>query len=273
MASVSRPVPIEGIGMELVREWVPDGAPRAYVVLVHGIAEHCGRYERTGSLLADAGFHVRSFDLIGFGGSGGRRGDIEDWTRYHDQIERHMTWAREQGGPVVLMGHSMGGNLALGYTLAGRPAPDWLVLSAPALGGGAGWQKAVAGVAAKLAPTVPIPQALKGEQLSRDPAVGEAYFADPLVYTKATPRLGFALFESMEELSDQVSTLDVPTLVLHGTADTIVPPQSTAVLGEVPGVERRLLPGLRHEIFNEPEGPEVVAEVIAWLDARIQPVA
>jgi alpha-beta hydrolase superfamily lysophospholipase len=73
----------------------------------------------------------------------------------------------------------------------------------------------------------------------------------------------------MDELRESVSELDVPTLVLHGTADTIVPPQSTAILGELPIVERRLLPGLRHEILNEPEGPELVQEIIDWIDARI----
>jgi alpha-beta hydrolase superfamily lysophospholipase len=255
--------------MELVREWVPETPARGHIVLVHGIAEHCGRYERTGDLLAAAGFFVRSYDLIGYGGTGGARGDIDDWSRYHDQLQRHMEWAREQGGPLILMGHSMGGNLALGYVLAGRPKPDLLVLSAPALGGGAGWQRAVAPMAAKVAPKVAIPNSLKGEQLSRDPEVGERYFADPMVFAKSTTRLGAQLFASMGELTQKASTLDVPTLVLHGSADTIVPPSSTAVLGEVPGVERRLLPNLRHEILNEPEGPEVVQQIVDWIDAHI----
>jgi alpha-beta hydrolase superfamily lysophospholipase len=269
MASVARPVTSEDIGIELVREWVPDATPRAHIVLVHGIAEHCGRYERAGSLFAEAGFFTRSFDLIGFGGSGGTRGDIDDWSRYHDQIQGHMEWAREQGTPVVLMGQSMGGNLALGYALTGRPAPDLLVLFAPALAGGAAWQRAVAGLARKLAPTVTLPTSLRGDQLSRDPAVGEAYFSDPLVFPKATNRLGAFLFEAMDELNDSLTDLTIPTLVLHGSADTIVPPQSTAALGELPNVERRLLPGLRHEVLNEPEGPELVQEIIAWIDFRI----
>jgi acylglycerol lipase len=269
LPSIARPVPSDDIGIELVRDWAPDSAPRAYIVLVHGIAEHCGRYERTGSLFAEAGFFVRSFDLIGFGGSGGTRGDIDDWSRYHDQIQEHMAWAREQGAPVILMGHSMGGNLALGYALTGHPEPDLLVLSAPALAGGAGWQRAVATVGAIFAPTVAIPNSLKGEQLSRDPTVGEAYFADPLVFRKSTTRLGAAFFEAMDELNDSVTDLTIPTLVLHGSADTIVSPQSTAALGELPNVERRLLPGLRHEILNEPEGPEVVQDIVTWIDSRL----
>ena len=269
MHSVSRPEPLPGFGIEQIREWSPPGAPTAVVVLVHGIAEHSGRYERTGSLLSDAGFLVRSFDLLGFGASGGRRGDIAQWSLYHDQIERHMSWARERGVPVVLMGHSMGGNLAAGYVLAGRPAPDLLVLSAPALGGGAGWQKVLAGVLSKVAPTLAVANVLKGEQLSRDPAVGEAYFSDPLVYAKTTTRLGAALFEAMTEVTENVTRIEIPTLVLHGGADTIVPPQSTAILGEVAGVERRLYPKLRHEILNEPEGPEIVAEIVAWVSSRL----
>jgi alpha-beta hydrolase superfamily lysophospholipase len=257
------------IGTEMVRDWLPTGAPRAVFVLVHGLAEHSGRYERTGDLLAQAGFQVRGFDLIGAGASGGRRWDIEDWSRYHDQIESHVAFAREQRRPVVLMGHSLGGNLVLGYLTQKRLTPDLAVVSAPALGGGAGWQRALAPLMARVAPTVPIPNSLKGEQLSRDPAVGEAYFADPLVVTSATPRFGAQLFAAIDEVREAVGSIGVPTLVLHGGSDTIVPPQTTAFLGELPGFERKLYPGLRHEILNEPEGPEIVADIVEWVDSHI----
>jgi alpha-beta hydrolase superfamily lysophospholipase len=252
-----------------VREWAPAAAPTAVVVLVHGIAEHTGRYERTGSLLSDAGFLVRAFDLIGYGASGGTRGDIAKWSLYHDQIERHLSWARGHGVKVVLMGHSMGGNLAAGYVLAGRPSPDLLVLSAPAFNGGAAWQKALAGTLSKLAPSLAIPNSLKGEQLSRDPAVGEAYFSDPLVYTKTTTRLGAAFFAAMTDITKDAHRLNIPTLVLQGGSDTIVPPQSTAFLAEIPGVERVLYPGLQHEILNEPEGPEIVAKIVTWINEHL----
>ncbi len=269
MTSRATAKPHDDIGVELVRDWETEGEARATVVLVHGLAEHSGRYERTGSLLAAAGFHVRAFDLIGAGASGGARWDIDDWSRYHDQIEAHVRWARSQDKPVVLMGHSLGGNLVVGYVLSGRTKPDLLVCSAPAFGGGAAWQRKLAPIGARLLPTMALPSGIKGEQLSRDPAVGEAYFADPLVHTSATNRLGAALFKSMEEINAGASRLDLPTLVLHGGSDRIVPPQSTAFLADLPGVERRLYPELRHEILNEPEGPQIVAEIIDWIGQHL----
>ena len=269
MKSVTTTASHPEVGNELIREWSAVGDPVAAVVLVHGLAEHSGRYERTGSLLSDAGFHVRSFDLIGAGGTGGDRWDIDDWSRYHAQIEEHMKWASKQDLPVVLMGHSLGGNLALGYAQTDRPQPDLLVLSAPGVEGGAAWQKFLAPIAAKLVPRMYMPNGVLAEELSRDPAVGDAYFADEHVHIKSTTRLGAALFEAMKEVSEAAETVSVPTLVLHGAGDPIVPPQSTAFLGELPGFERRLYPNLRHEILNEPEGPEIVAEIIDWINERI----
>ena len=269
MTSVATPVPHDDIGTELVREWVPKSDPTAVIVLVHGIAEHSGRYERTGALLADAGFHVRAFDVIGHGASGGARVDIDDWTRFHDQVESHMTWAKELGVPVVLMGHSMGGLLALGYALDNRNEPDLLVLSAPALAGGAAWQRALAGPAARIAPRLSMSQGIKGEHLSRDPKVAELYFSDPLVHTNATARFGKAMFDAMDEAKARADTLSIPTLVLQGGSDPSVPPQSSAFLADLPDCERRLYPTLRHEILNEPEGPEIVAEITEWVNARI----
>ena len=268
--SVARPEPVDDFGTELVREWVPTGRPRAVVVLIHGLAEHSGRYEQAGSMFSDAGFHVRAFDIIGAGGSGGARWDIDDWDRYHDQIHRHMTWASDQGVPVILMGHSMGGNLGLGYVLGSRVKPELLVLTAPAAGGGAAWQKAIAPLAARLAPRLALPNGIKARQLSRDPEVGKAYFADPLVRAWSTTRLAALFFKAMDELAKKWDRLDVPTLLLHGDADSVVPPESTVALGELSVCDRRCYPGLRHEILNEPEGPEIVAEIIEWIDSRIE---
>ncbi len=269
MPSKARANPHPEFGTELVREWVPTGNTKAHIVLVHGIAEHSGRYERTGQLLADAGYHVRGFDLRGAGGSGGRRWDVEQWSQYHDQVQSHIEWARGRGTPVVLMGHSLGGAISLGYLLDDRPRPDAAVLSAPALSGGLPWQRAVAPVAAKIAPTVSLANPINGEHLSRDPKVAEAYFADPLVVSKSTFRLGAAIFAEMDRLNAELGRLDVPTLVIHGGDDVLVATASSEPLGDVESVDRKVYEGLRHETFNEPEGPQVIADVVEWLDRNL----
>ncbi len=267
--SVAWAEPHPEIGTELVRDWIPEGDARAVIVLVHGAFEHSGRYEHVGSQLSDAGFHVRSFDLIGGGASGGRRWDTADWEDFHDQLQRHMEWALEQGRPVVLMGHSTGATIALGYTTEDRPPPKLLVLSSPLIQLRRTWQEALTPIMVKIAPRIHLPSPVKKEDLSRDPAVGEAYVADPLVFTIGTPRFAAGVFEEMERVQSAWDRLTVPTLVFHGGLDKIVPPQGSAPMAELPTVERKVYPTLRHETMNEPEGPEVVQDVIDWIDAHL----
>lgn len=253
-----------GLG-ELRRSWTPPEDPWGTVVLVHGLGEHSGRYERTGALLAERGLEVRSYDLIGHGATGGVRAHVDDWTQYLDQLQAHVADARAAGRPVALLGHSMGGSIALDFAMSGRPAPDALVVSAPALGGGKAWQRVLAPKLAAVFPRLAVPNGFTADQLSSDPAVGEAYFADPLVITKSSARLGAELFGTMDRILANLGSLEIPTLVINGGADTIVPPQSSLPLQG--RAERVLYPKLRHELFNEPEGPQVVTEVADWLEA------
>lgn len=257
------------VGTELVREWVPEGDSKASMILVHGHAEHSGRYERTGSLLAEAGFLVRAYDLIGAGATGGNRWDTTDWEEFHDQLELHMDWAREQGRPVILMGHSTGGTIAISYAAEERSQPDLMVLTAPLIELRSSWQMKVLPILYRVAPKMWIPAPTKVEDLSRNPAVGEDYDADPLVVQGGTVRFGKALLDEMERVKAAWHQIDLPTLVLHGGEDVLVPTEGSAPLGELPSVERYVYPKLRHEILNEPEGPEVVADIVDWLDAHL----
>lgn len=269
MSSSAYPLFEATVESQLVRSWRPGGPARAEVVLVHGIAEHSGRYQQAGALLASAGLGVTAFDLIGFGATGGRRGDVKDWAHYLDQVEGHLVTAGSGGVPVVLMGHSMGGLICLEYALAERPRPSLLVLSSPALGGGTAWQRSLAGLAGRLLPWLSLPIRIDGSQLSRDPQVGERYHTDPLVHTRSTTRLGAELFAAMARTKAAMPRLDVPTLVFQGGADSVVSPRLTRQLGTLPGVDRALYPGLRHETLNEPEGGHVVADVLFWIETHL----
>lgn len=249
---------------ELTRHW-PASDPWAALLIVHGLGEHSGRYERTGSLLAEAGIDTRSFDLVGFGASGGHRADIEDWNTYFHQVLDNLTPAFGSGLPTILLGHSLGGLIAAGYAQSLHRQPDLLVLSSPGLDGGTAWQRALARFLGRVTPRLAIPNGLKGDQLSRDESVGERYFADPLVLTKTTVRFALLAFAQIDIVNRRLDAVTGPTLVIHGGMDTIVPAAASLPLDALPNVTRKVYPSLRHETMNEPEGPEVVGDIIAWI--------
>ena len=210
-----------------------------------------------------------AFDLRGFGESGGTRAFVNSFDEYLGDVEDRLTERRKLGLPVVLLGHSMGGLIALLYALSSRPQPDLLVLSSPLLAADVpAAKRAAAKVLSKILPKLALPNDLKGEQLSSDPAVGEAYFADPLVYTKTTARLGAEMLGSMDRASNAMEALSLPTLVLHGGADTIVPPASSAPIGELPNAERQLFPSFRHESFNEVDRSKAIRTVLDWINGQ-----
>jgi acylglycerol lipase len=271
--SVATPGITVGGMHELRRTWQPRSDPVAEVVLVHGQAEHSGRYEHVGSLLAEGGMTVRGFDLIGHGASGGRRGDIADWSMFLDQIQEHMERALATGRPTVLFAHSTGPLMCLDYVLSERPDPDLCVFSAPALRVADDFRtrllRPLVPMLASLFPTMALRAPVRPDQLSRDPSVGEAYVADPLVHRPVTFRYAHAYLEAEDRVNAHLEGLSVPTLVLHGGMDTIVLPEVSVELGERLGVERRVYPTLRHEVYNEPEGPALVAEVLEWIRGRL----
>lgn len=253
-----------------VRHWPEPESPKATVLIVHGLAEHSGRFEHVGSFLTAHGYRVRALDLPGCGHSGGLRSHMESMDEFHDAVEPLVAEARGDG-PVVLYGHSNGGLTALTYVLKGRQAPDLLVLSAPALDADLPkLQRKVAPLLKRLVPTLALASPVTGGQLSRDPAVGEAYFSDPYVHTKATVSYATASFDAMAYATAHLTDLAVPTYVFHGGQDELVPPQFSAPLGDLPSVTRRLWPALRHETHNEPEWEDVVGEVVSWLDDQLR---
>lgn len=252
---------------QLLRRW-PTASPRAVVTLVHGYAEHSGRYGRTARLLADAGFSVWSTDLQGHGGSSGERATVarlDDLVR-DARVALDRAAAVHPGAPEFLVGHSMGGLVATRLALDVGPRLRGLVLSGAAVGDPEG----IAG----LLDLDPLPEvALDSALLSRDPQVARDYDGDPLNYRGPFRRETLrTLTDGAREVRGRWGELATPVLVLHGGDDAIVPPAASEDLhAGVSSLDRSLeiLPGLRHEILNEPEGPEVVRRIAAWIAERL----
>ncbi len=255
---------------QLRRHWSGDASPWATVLIVHGGGEHSARYDHVADQMVTAGLDVHSFDWVGHGESGGTRWHVDVYDTYHHDLAERVVNTRVAGLPLVLYGHSMGGLISLGYCLSDNQLPDLLVVTSPWLETAAPpLLKALIPLIAKIAPRLRLDGGLKGEQLARDPAVGESYFADELVETKITAAWGAASLREQARVRAGLSKLPVPAFVVHGGADTIARPHASAPIGDLPDAERRLYPSLRHETHNEPEGPEVVAAVIEWLRKKL----
>jgi acylglycerol lipase len=257
----------------LLRHWpVRAGEAWAAMLIVHGLAEHCGRYEHVGSQLAAAGIDSHAFDLRGFGGSGGARASVDRWSQLHDDLEERLVGIRSIAPerPLVLFGHSLGGLISLGYVLDGRARPDLLVLSAPAIGARIPlWQRALVSTLRRVRPGMLLSNRLDVSRLSSDTAICEAYVADPLNQHKSTVRFAHAAFGEQRRVAGSLDRLSIPTLVVHGGSDGLVPPETSSTFEGRHSVTRRVYPGVRHELHNEPAGPQVVADEIDWIRDQV----
>ena len=257
--------------------WPAVGVERAHLLLVHGIAEHAGRYPHVGARLARAGITTHAFDLRGFGRSGGHRAYLDRWSQYHDDVEDRLADVRSvaKGLPVVLYGHSMGGLIALGYVLADppRPLPDRLVLSAPAIDAIVpAWKRGLAGILGRTVPRFAVANTFRPGALSSDPEVDAVYRADPIAVHRTTARLGVALFREQDRVKKVLARggpLPVTTYVVHGSDDPIVPEWASRSLEGRANVTRRVYPGLHHETHNEPSRDAVMDDTIAWIVREI----
>lgn len=258
------------------RAWCAEN-PRALVAICHGLGEHSGRYAALASDLVARRFTVVCFDLPGHGDSAGPRGDMRSWIQVRDQAIPAMFGASRgmPGQPPelkhVLLGHSMGGLMALDYALAHPRGLLGVVASAPALTAALPpwWKLALANVARVTTPAAGFPHGLDESGMSRDPEVVRLRATDPLMHGKISPRLYFAFEEARQRVMRDARRLAIPALLLHGAADRVTDPKgSLEFTGAAPHEKVRLFTyrDAYHEIFNDLSRDLVIKDLIGWLD-------
>ena len=259
------------------QRWTPARDARAIVLLVHGYAEHCGRYDHVAGTFVDQGAAVYAYDQRGHGRSEGPRAYVDRFEQYLADLDlfRDFVQARTPDVPVFLFGHSMGGLASLLYTLNYAPDLRGLLLSAPVIEIDpdlAPLLRELAQILGRLFPTLPTVRSSQ-DAISRDPAVVDEAENDPLNYTGRTlARTGAELLRAGEEAQSRLGELGTPFLVLHGTADPLATPAWSKRLYERAAATDktlRLYDGLYHETFNEPEQDTVLRDLGTWLAERM----
>jgi alpha-beta hydrolase superfamily lysophospholipase len=263
----------------LVRTWLPapeSGAPRGTVILVHGMAEHSGRYSHVAKVLTDLGLRVRAFDLRGHGKSGGPRMALDAQDNYLTDLAEIIDAAvAEWHETPFVLGHSMGGLIVARFTTARMRPVRGVLLSSPALRvklpPGAG---IVRGMLSALAPKLAVPNPVDPAKLSHDPSVAPAYRADALVQGTISASLLEFMLNAMTQAQQDAPRLDAPMLLMAGGADSIVDPSgSRDFYANAPEALRTLawFDSGYHEIFNEaePMRSEVFRKMTEWLASQI----
>ena len=247
------------VGRVQVRSW-PIGRPQRLVVLVHGYGEHIGRYEHVAAALNARGSSVVGPDHVGHGRSDGEPALVEDFEPVVDDLRAVVEDARGSL-PVVMVGHSMGGLIAARYAQRHADHLAGLVLSGPAVG---------------LSPVLegwladPPSDPIDGAVLSRDPAVGEAYAADPLVYHGGwkVPTLR-AFIAADRAIAEGPDLGPLPLLYVHGSDDQLVPVAlAQPVVERLAGTDSEtvVIEGARHEVFNETDQAQTIGLVVDFAE-------
>jgi len=258
------------------QRWVP-ASPTATVALVHGYAEHSGRYNHVAQAFMAQGAAVYAYDQRGYGRSGGRRAYVDSFADYLDDLAQFLNYVhtRRPELPLFLFGHSMGGLVVLKYVLERTPSVRGLLLSAPAIEINpdlAPLLRRLAQMLGRLVPTLPTTRSPDGA-ISRDPEVVHEAKNDPLNYHgRVLARTGAEMLRAGNAVQKHLDEVTAPFLVVHGTADSLASPEWSRRLYDRAASDDKsiqLYDGLYHETFNEPEQDEVLEDLGSWLGERV----
>ncbi|MBI4304012.1 MAG: lysophospholipase [Chloroflexi bacterium] len=258
--------------------WSPTGTPKAILLVVHGLCEHSGRYSNLADYFVPKGYAIFGLDHRGHGKSEGQRVYVNRFSDYLDDLKVFWDIVRGEysNTKIFLVGHSVGGTIATAYAVNHQSELAGLILSAPALKVGSSVSRpsmVMARVLSALLPGIGVAP-LEAQAISRDKAVVDAYVNDPLVYCgKISARTGSELVNMIEKrLPPQMAEIDLPILIMYGSADRLSNPEGSTMLYELAHSQDKTLrryDGLYHEIFNEPERGQVLADMETWLAAHV----
>lgn len=250
--------------------------PRAIFLLIHGVGEHSGRYQRLKEAMVELGLSVYALDHRGHGRSSGKRGHVKEFNDYLKDVKQlyELAVSENPNTPVVIFGHSMGGVIAAQYALDHTDDLFALILSSPGLVPAVdipGWKLKMASILSGLIPSASLANGITADMVSRDPDEVKKYENDPLNHGKITARWGMEFQRAGQECLERAAELKMPLMVIHGTGDLIVDYKGSETLFNNAKSEQKeiyLMPGLYHECLNEipAEREKTLLTIRDWVD-------
>ena len=209
------------------QSWQPDGEPRGVVAIAHGFGEHSGRHETIARPLVAEGYAVFGYDHRGHGHSPGKRGYINQWREFREDLAAFLNMIRQENSsrPLFLFGHSMGGLIVLEYALRHANNLAGVVASSPFLAQAnlPAYLQFISRVLSRLWPGLNVSTGMDTSGISRDPAEVKRYGDDPLNHSLGTPRLGTEITAAIEWTQAHALEWKIPLYLYHGTADKVIP--------------------------------------------------
>ena len=234
-------------------------------LLLHGLFEHKGRHQINADWFNNLKIDTNLIDLPGHGKEDLNRGDIDSW-ELNDQAVKDGFDTINNYDNKLLIGHSYGGLVATYSVLKNIISPDFLVLSAPLFRDN--YPKAIRSLSrpmASIAPKLRAPSPVNKRNLSTDAEVIKDYFSDPLVFRSLSFRFGYFITEAQKYVNENIDKLDIPTIVLHGKNDKIVPISGCSEISKLENVTFIEVENSKHEILNQDTRPFVLSEIFSWL--------
>ncbi len=257
--------------------WLPEKDPTAILLIVHGLAEHSGRYMNLVNHFIPLGYAVYTLDLPGHGQSGGTRVFVSRFSDFTHTIRVYAKTIRKihPEKPVFIVGHSMGGLISAVYLIDDPSGVSGAVFSSPGVRVPDNISPVLifAGkVLSFLLPRIGL-IGIDPNGVCRDETVVDAYVNDPLVYTgKTTARLAAEMLKAMNRVAAEAGSITLPVLVVQGGSDRLIDPEgANAFCESVGSVDKsiRIYDGFYHEVFNDPERNRVLEDVEHWIAKRL----